>query len=258
MPVVRKLVARLLGRFPEVSIPPDEAIALGAATQAALVAKSQSLEEVLLTDVCPYTLGIGTNPSGEFSPNVEYVFAPIIERNTILPASREEYFTTMIDMQRKVQCIVYQGEHRFVKDNIKLGSLDVKFPAKKAGEIAIAVRFTYDVSGMLEIDATVVQTNEKFSLTLLGNAASLSEEEIASRRQQLKNLKIHPREDTANKALIERADRLYIELSGKDREHLAKVLDSFVRIIETQDVNLIESKRREFAEWLDHAEKLLI
>ena len=134
MPVVRKLVARLLGRFPEVSIPPDEAIALGAATQAALVAKSQSLEEVLLTDVCPYTLGIGTNPSGEFSPNVEYVFAPIIERNTILPASREEYFTTMIDMQRKVQCIVYQGEHRFVKDNIKLGSLDVQFPAKKAGD----------------------------------------------------------------------------------------------------------------------------
>lgn len=258
MPIIRKLVSRLLGRFPDVAINPDQAIALGAATQAALVARNVSLEEVMLTDVCPYSLGLATYPMNTLSGGkMEGVMATIVERNTLLPASREERFVTTTDQQKRVKCEIYQGEHRFVKDNILLGSLEVAVPSKRAGQTYIDVRFTYDVSGILDIDVDVPDTGETYSKTLLGNSLSLSQGDISKKREQLRKLKVHPREALANKALIERADRLYIELSGVEREQLGGALDGFVAVVETQDVRLIDQKRREFKEWLDRVEELL-
>ena len=102
MPIVRRAVTRMFGRFPATDLNPDEAIALGAAIQAGLKARDAALKEVVLTDVCPYTLGVDTaerRPDGTFRMDA---FAPIIERNTVIPASREKRFWTIQDGQTQI------------------------------------------------------------------------------------------------------------------------------------------------------------
>ena len=133
MPIVRKLATRLFGRFPNTSVDPDQAIAIGAATQAALVARNEALDEVLLTDVCPYSLGLAVSEEGGNNQVIHGVFSPIIERNVIVPTSRVRSYSTAADAQTEVVLEIYQGERRFCRDNIALGELNVAVPAKKAG-----------------------------------------------------------------------------------------------------------------------------
>lgn len=274
MPLVRKLVAKLFGHFPQSHIHPDEAIALGAATQAALLARDVTLDEVLLTDVSPFTLGVATSSKHHTGHTVQGVLSPIIERNTIIPVSRESTYTTMDDGQAEIELQVYQGEHRFVKDNIKLGEINVPIPARPAGDIPITVRFTYDSSGMLEVDVTVDlkhdetdagagaaaragKTPTTFNMTLLGNAARLDEEEIAKRKAELAKLKFHPRDDLPNRALMERADRLYTSLMGRSRDQLGASINDFVAIVESQDTRKITDARQQFELQLDALESTL-
>jgi molecular chaperone HscC len=257
MPMVRKLATRLFGRFPNVTVHPDHAIALGAATQAALVARNAALNEVLLTDVCPYSLGIAVSESGAGNQVMHGIFSPIIERNVIVPVSRVNSYSTANDNQTTVQLEIYQGERRFCKDNIALGQLDVTVPPSKKGDISIEVRFTYDVSGLLEIDVTVPKTGAKFSKSLLGSASALNPAEIEERRLALNALKIHPREDLPNKATMARAERLYAELIGGAREQVGQALTQFALVLESQDANLIQKNRVQLDSWLDDVEKRL-
>ncbi|HEY8616743.1 MAG TPA: molecular chaperone HscC [Phenylobacterium sp.] len=109
MPLVRRTATRMFGRFPAHAVHPDEAVAMGAAVQAGLKARDAALKEVVLTDVCPYSLGtesVERGPTGAFR---EPVFVPIIERNTIIPASRVSSFVNAQDNQRQVDLRIFQG-----------------------------------------------------------------------------------------------------------------------------------------------------
>jgi len=185
------------------------------------------------------------------------VFSPILERNTIIPASREAPYSTVQDNQTEIALKVYQGEHRFVKDNIKLGELSVTVPKKPAGEATIIVRFSYDVSGMLEVDVTVEGENISVNETLLGNAARLDEKVIAARKAELAKLKFHPRDDLPNRAAMERADRLYAELSGMQRDRIGEAMNEFSAVLESQDTTNIAEHRTQFEKWLDDVESRL-
>lgn len=251
MPVVRKIVTRMFGRFPDVSIDPDHAIALGAATQAALIAQDEALSEVLMTDVCPYSLGVEVSEQISATQSVHGLFSPVIERNTVVPASRTGTYHTVADGQRALALNVYQGEHRFVRDNVHLGSLTVPVPPLKRGEVTVEVRFTYDVSGLLEIDATVINTGETHTLALLGNASSLSEEEVAQRKDNLARLKIHPRDDMPNKVVVTRLERLYAEHAGPVREAIGRVLTEFMAALATQEPEHIARERKRVSQWLE-------
>lgn len=145
MPVLRKLVSRMFGRLPASHIDPDKVVAMGAAVQAGLKARDAALNEVVMTDVCPYTLGTEIVRKLGQSQYQEGVYLPIIERNTVIPTSRVERVCTINDYQSEVLVNVYQGESSLVKDNIKLGSLHLKVSPKPAGEEAVDIRFTYDI-----------------------------------------------------------------------------------------------------------------
>jgi molecular chaperone HscC len=255
MPSVRKLVTRLFGRFPNTSVHPDHAIALGAATQAALVSNDKALNEVLLTDVCPYSLGIGISESAPGQQIINGIFSPIIERNVIVPTSRVRNYSTMADNQTTVQLDVYQGERRFVADNVHLGTVKVSVPKMRAGKASIDVRFTYDVSGLLEVDVTVLNDGSTSSLTLLGNSSTMTEGEVAERKKSLADLKIHPREDLPNKALLARVERLYAEFTGETREAIGQALTQFLGVLHSQDSLQIQHHRQRLEQWVNEIEK---
>jgi molecular chaperone HscC len=142
MPMIRHLVARQFRRLPEMGIDPDHAVALGAAVQAGLVAMDRALDDVVMTDVSPFSVGIAVGTKLPDGSVLAGFFEPIIERNTALPASRERVFGTMADNQTQLAVEVFQGEAPKVEDNVPLGKFSVTVPKGKAGAESMAVRIT--------------------------------------------------------------------------------------------------------------------
>lgn len=246
IPAVRKLVTKLFGRFPSTSIQPDEAIVRGACIQAGLKNKDQALKEVVLTDVCPFSLGIAIGEEGYFDP--------IIERNTVIPASKVNHYHSMREGQREIILKIYQGEHRLCQENIFLGELLVKLPPNKE-QLTIEVRFSYNPNGILDVDVHVPSSGEKLQKVLINNQSVMSAEQIQQARQQLEDLKIHPRDTLANKALILKADRLYREMTGDLRTHVAQQTQVFVQALDSQDDHKIRQARPHFEQFLKDIEE---
>jgi molecular chaperone HscC len=254
MPIVRRAVARMFGRFPGMGPNPDEAVALGAAVQAGLKARDAALKEVVMTDVCPYTLGVDVGerrPDGSMRTGI---FAPIIERNTVVPASRFKSFSTVESGQRAVKFNIYQGEAPWVADNIALGAIEIPVPPQKAGFVAVEVRFTYDINGLLEVDVKVPQTGETRQLVVVGSQSDLSPAQIEERRSALAALKVPLRETEPNRAALARVARCYEHFLGERREMIAHMLRQFERILDSQDPRLIEQARMQLLQALDELE----
>ncbi|GAB3383808.1 Hsp70 family protein [Lysobacter fragariae] len=257
MPVFTRLVAKMLGRLPLRHVNPDQAIALGACVAAGMKARDQSLEEMVLTDVCPYTLGVAISRRDESDRITHGHFSPIIERNATVPVSRVEQYAPMHDDQKEIELEVYQGESPRVANNVLLGKIHIPLPRKRRrDENTFDVRFTYDVNGVLQVEAKVHATGSSHELILEGNPGLLSKEEIRRRLADLERIKIHPREDQANLAVIARIERLYEE-SLENRTMLQEWLGRFMGVLESQDPQRIERHRIELSRALDQVEDVV-
>lgn len=254
MPIVRKLVARMFGRFPAYQINPDEVVALGTAVLAGLKMGDQTLEEMVMTDVCPYTMGIEVSQHPTPNTSIPGFFQPILERNTIVPVSRSQDIVTVADKQAKLAIRIFQGEARRVKDNIFLGEFEVAMPPRPAGQAGANVRFTYDVNGVLEVEATVMETEQKCRIVIEKNPGALSPEEIEQCLTKLSKLKLHPRDDLRNTAVLARSERLYQEMLGPLRDRLSLAATQFQAVLDIQDPHRIAAARSEFETFLDACE----
>ena len=251
MQVFRSMIARMFRRMPAANIDPDLVVAMGAAIQAGLKAKDAALDDIVLTDVCPYTLGTGVHNENDPTGRQGTLFLPIIERNSVVPVSIVKTLYTIRDDQNRILVDVYQGESRLTRNNIKLGEMEVKVPKNKAGHESVDVRFSYDMNGLLEVDVRVNSTQENHNLLIHNNPTHLSEAEIAKTREKLAALKFHPRDDEVNRALLHRAERMYESSLGEKREHLASLVQHFESILEAQDQHDIKLAQKRFGELLD-------
>lgn len=255
MPVVRKALTRMFGRFPNHSVHPDHAVALGAAVQAGLLAKDGGLDEIRITDVAPFTLGVDTSTHDKFGNLQTGIFAPIIERNTPVPVSRMEWFSTIRDNQREVEFNVYQGEARDVAQNVMLGTTRIAVPPKPAGHVGIEVRFTYDTSGLLEVDVTVPDTGLTKNLIIVDEEDRRTGKDLEASRKALAGLKIHPREEAENVALMARAERCYESFTGQVRTMIGEWITDFRGALDRQDKRVIAEARAQLAQALDRLEE---
>lgn len=162
VPAVRNMLNRVFGedkvRF---TLNPEEAVASGAAIQGGIKNNEfDPVESIILTDICSYTLGIEICKEIGFR-KVAGIFDPIILRDSKIPISVTQTYSTVEDFQKVVRIAVYQGEERFVSENLQIGELLVKdIPMRVAGFEDIDVTFTYNLNGMLEVRANVLSTNQ--------------------------------------------------------------------------------------------------
>ena len=247
MPCIAKVMAQLFGRLPLRTLPPDEAVALGAAVQAGLKQGDSALGDMIVTDVAPFSLGVSSaQRSGR--QVVSGLFTPILERGTVIPASREETFATIEDGQTKITFGVYQGEHSLVRDNKKLGEYTIKdLEALPAGDHVVRVRFTYDLNGILEVDMTPLKTGKTETLVIEGSPGRLTPQQLREAREAMARMKFHPRDSLPNATILARADALYVELTGAAREELGHALGAFRLALESQDEPAIASHRDRLA-----------
>lgn len=250
LPVVRSFIVKLFRKFPDTTINPDEAVALGAAIQAAMKERRAEVKEVILTDVCSFTLGTEVSVDRGNGLYESGHFCPIIERNTVIPASRTERLYTLRDNQDTIRIKVLQGESRFAENNLLLGRLDIRVPKKPAGKEAVDVTYTYDINSLLEVEVKVVSTGESRREIIKGRENDMTREEIEERMRDLSYLKIHPREQEENRLLLLRGERMYEERTGNDRVLLDLWLRAFEEALNSRDAGAIEDARRKLKEQL--------
>lgn len=245
LPVVKNFIVKLFRKFPDTSVHPDEAVALGAAIQAAMKERNQAVREVILTDVCSFTLGTEVTVNrgnGRFEAGH---FCPIIERNTVIPASRTERFYTLHDDQTRITINILQGESRFAANNLLLGELTVTVPKNRAGEESVDVTYTYDINSILEVEVKVISTGEVKKQIIKSQENEMTDEEIQNRMEELAYLKIHPRDQEENKLLLLRCERLYEESTGDKRRQIDVLAREFEEALNTRDRGRIEEGRAE-------------
>ncbi len=167
MPAVQELVKKLTGKTPNLSVNPDEAVSIGAAIQGGVV--SGDIKDVVLLDVTPLTLGIET---------LGGMMTPLIERNTTIPTTKSQIFSTAADNQPAVDIMVYQGERPMAADNKLLGHFQLSGikPARR-GEPRIEVTFNIDVNGIVKVTAKDLDTQKEQEITISGSNG-LSKEDI--------------------------------------------------------------------------------
>ena len=167
MPAVQALVKRFTNKTPNLSVNPDEAVSIGAAIQGGIV--SGDVKDVVLLDVTPLTLGIETMGG---------VMTPLITRNTTIPTTKSQIFSTAADNQPAVDIMVYQGERPIARDNKLLGQFQLSGikPARR-GEPRIEVTFSIDVNGIVKVSAKDLDTNKEQEI-VIKDSNGLSKEEI--------------------------------------------------------------------------------
>ena len=220
---------------------PDTVVAYGVGIAVGMKERNKMFKERILTDVCPFTLG---------TELVGNRFAPIIPRNTTVPTSKSEYFYTIDDYQDKVNVGIYQGESLNIDDNLFLGNFLIDVPRNIAGKEAINVRFTYDINGILEVEATVVSTGLKKSKLIVNG--DLSEEEKNEKIKMLEEIKIQSENKNKDKLLLERANRIYAEIVNTEiRNHISGYLKNYQMVVATGDRIRIQKAKESFSQFLD-------
>ena len=242
MPLVQSYMEQLFEQTPLVTGFSDQLIARGLGLVCGVMEREDEVRDYILTDICPFTLGTGVN--NETDPKHPYMSA-IIERNTILPCSRIQRFSTASDYQKEVKIEILQGEEPYAEDNVQLGLITTMVPKKKRGQESVDVRFTYDINGILEVEVTVVSTGKSVTKVL---SQSMDEKELARRMKQLEKLKVHPKDMTENQLILERLQALYEEALPETRDRLMYHIRNFESTLAEQDPRRI----RKYREFLEH------
>ena len=221
--VVKRFLRELLGKEPIVMGETDRVVAWGVGVYAGIRQRREEIKDLLLTDVCPFTLGIAVNNRANQDKSI---LNPMIERNSTLPASHRDRFVTVSDYQKEISIRIYQGEEYYVDDDLFLGEFSIETALKPAGQAWVDVQFTYDINGILHVMAEN-EMGERRQI-LLANQA-LSEAELERYTWQMEKIMLPPIQRPENQKMLACLLAYYEKSTGQRREMIAAMTDRIMR-----------------------------
>ncbi|MDR1353835.1 MAG: Hsp70 family protein [Treponema sp.] len=247
IPCVKKLVEDTLGSVPRSLVDPDLTVARGAAIQAGLIEGSINNEDLVLTDVCPYTLGTAPLQRGLFGGR--RIFDPLIPRNTTIPTEKTAVYSTVADYQTQVVIDVYQGESSDPDNNERLGEVHLTgIPPARKGKEQIDVSFGYDMNGILQVKASVVSTGKQVSAEISTTGVKAKPSLDISKWEQAEGARRF-------RPLVRKAEKLIA--SGKDvGDDVSLLLRRLKEAILLQDQEQADDLRDELLDMVELLEKV--
>lgn len=249
IPFIQEMVTRKFGKVPRKDINPDEAVALGAAVQGGIKSgEIASNDGLMITDVCPYTLGV------EISRNigdqlVHGYFDRIIERNMTIPITQSATYYTIYDNQEVVTVRVYQGDDMYAANNHFLGEVGLPdLPEGAAGQ-EIKVTFQYNINGILTVEALIVSTGRKMSAVITG-AGVMNEHQLDEAKQKMEKVFEQSELYQSVKAVLNRAEKVMDDLSGAERQKMESMIANLKQAVLNQDQALVSKYEEELTDLL--------
>lgn len=230
MPVVQQYLKHILERTDVEALNPDYMVAIGTGVCAGIKERDEDVRDMLLTDICPFSLGTPAVDTGEHFEKVYMSF--IIPRNSALPCSRQKTYCTARDNQEAIDIFVYQGESMRPEDNILLGELTFHIPKAPRGKVWVNVRYTYDINGVLEVDAEIPVTGEQKHLVIVNKELGMSQEEIDEKLKEYEKLKLNPMEQEENKYVLAWGERLFAQCREEIREEIIRRMQYFMGVMD--------------------------
>lgn len=253
MPAVQQYISHFLGRDPFLAGQPDEIVAMGAGIYAGIKERQTDIKDIILTDICPFTLGIGiidrNNPKDQ-------LLSPVIERNTTLPTSKCGYYVTTGDGQMQIRVLIFQGESMHCSENLFLGELNLTVPPAPSGHEGVRVRFTYDINGILDVEASN-DHGDVVKKLIVNEHVRMDSQELEQRIAQLEQIKRPLRDQNSNQVIFSRGERLYMELLGNDRQTIVNLLNWYGNVVSSGSLAAIAAARKKAQETLDYLESKL-
>lgn len=253
IPYIQQIVEEKLQRQIRKDINPDEVVALGAAVQAGIKSgEIDSASGLMVLDMCNYTLGtdVARNIGGQI---IGGYFDPIIIKGAKVPSTERKTYFTMNDYQEQVAIDVYQGENEKVADNIKLNKGEILLdgiPKKLAGHEEIEIQFTYDINGILQIEATIVSTGKKLTEVIDSQIGVMNE-------QEMRQAKVRLEKDWAEsdyfedvKKTLYRAEKLMQEVGEQERQKLQDAVANLKTALSRNDRIAIKKYDEELTDLL--------
>lgn len=249
--IIQKMVEKLAGKKLEYKINPDEAVALGAALTGHLLEQNYEVKDLIMTDICPYDLGVITYSIIEYDTNSN--FERIMPKNTTIPAKRLKQMQTGGTGARV--CSLYQANENYNDEAIALGKLDYFLPEMPNNKCHITYTIICDINGIVQLEVSVKENHFKESMILCNENCELTMEEARKRIQELDYLKSTPMEEENNKLLYAKAERMYTESIGRDREEIGSYMQEFEKAIYSWDEKQILVARENLESLLNRLEK---
>lgn len=255
MPVISLYLQTQLKRRPNMVASPDEVVAMGAGIYAGIKERRQDIKDLVLTDICPFTLGVSVvNYVNEKNP----IMSPLIERNSVLPCSKTNWYTNIYDNQTKIKVGIFQGEAYYCNDNLKLGDIEMDVRPVKKGEAKLKVCFTYDINGILEVEVTDCTNPESEQIkreVLASENLRLSEEELNRRLKELQSYKLLPCGGIRAKMVMARGERLFSQTLGERRQMVEITMKKIQQAVAGQNDQQIANCLKEAEEIFDRLEE---
>ncbi len=252
MPVIALYLQTILKRKPSMIASPDEVVAMGAGIYAGIKERKQDIKDLVLTDICPFTLGTNVvNYADSDNP----IMSSVIERNSVLPCSKTRYYTNSYDNQRQITIGIYQGEAIYCNDNLELGAIDMEILPVRKGEACLEVCFSYDINGILEVEVKDHQTKQMKRKVLTSENLRLSEEELNRRLEELRTYKLMPCGGIRTKMVLARGERLYAQLLGARRQQVVMVMQQIQQAVGSGNDQQIAKCLKEADEIFDRLEE---
>lgn len=224
MPIVRDYLTHLLNIPVYQSGEIDLLVARGLGKYIGIKQRAVEVKDILVTDICPFSLSTGVHNPTDPTKDLSEV---IIPRNTVLPASESVTLQTVKKGQTHVNVSVYQGEEMYANDNLFLGHVDIKVPRNLKKHELFKVTYSYDINSMLYVEIDILSTQEHFTYQI-GDSQRLEKITKYNHLDAVKNISLQLNQNPEYDALIEKAKRIFVELSPSSKEYFQEILQQFI------------------------------
>ena len=253
MPTVQQYLRHFLPYGQMTVMDPDHMIAAGVGVYAGIKERREDVKDLLLTDICPFTLGVNVvNLTETDNP----IMSPVIERNSILPCCKTGYYTNVYDNQSHIAVGIFQGEAYYCNDNLKLGTINMEIFPLPAGQAQIQICFSYDINGILEVEISDQQMHRLKKKVLTSENLRLSEEELEQRLNELRSYKLMPPGGIRTTLVLARGERLFSQLLGDRRRQVSLAMEQLRQTLSSQNDQKISNSLRAAEKLFDLLEGL--